>query len=37
MGGQCFQAGNATAGYNYFSVGAEIPATSFVSGATQHD
>jgi hypothetical protein len=36
-GGQCFQAGSATAGYNYYAVGAEVPAGSFVAANTKHD
>jgi hypothetical protein len=36
-GGQCFQAGTATAGYNYYAVGAEVPAAAFVSASTKHD
>jgi hypothetical protein len=36
-GGQCFQAGTATAGFNYYALGAEVPAASFVAATTKHD
>jgi hypothetical protein len=35
--GQCFSAGPAATGYSYYSVGAEIPASSFVSANVGHD
>lgn len=35
--GQCFSAGPAAMGFNFFSVGAEIPASSFVSATAGHD
>jgi hypothetical protein len=36
-GTQCFAAGSAATGYSYFTVGAEVPATSFVTSSTGHD
>jgi hypothetical protein len=37
-GHSCFAAGTASAsGYTYYSVGAEVAATSFVAAATKHD
>ena len=36
-GGQCFQAGSAMPGYNYYNVGPEVPSSSFVAATTKHD
>jgi hypothetical protein len=36
-GTNCFSAGPVVTGYNYYDVGAEVPASAFVSATTQHD
>jgi hypothetical protein len=36
-GTQCLSAGSPTVGYTFYSLGAEIPATSFVAATTAHD
>jgi hypothetical protein len=33
----CFAAGPPASGYSYFSVGAEIPASTFVGATPGHD
>ena len=35
--GQCFSGGPAASGFSFFAVGAEIPASSFVSATVHHD
>ncbi len=36
-GSSCIPAGSAPSGYTYYDVGAEIPASSFVSATTLHE
>jgi hypothetical protein len=36
-GTTCFSAGPVVTGYDYYDIGAEVPATSFVSANTLHD
>ncbi len=36
-GASCFSAGTGQPGYDYYTIGAEVPATSFVAATPGHD